>query len=140
MIQQARIHTIKKLPIEQQRAEYGVRVLTTRKWLQGVSKSDIDIWLPDAAPSLALLRAWRAQEITWEVFVGRYKEEQAKYKECSPVHYIDGARSTIPERAMMAPAVYLASLARDQRVTVLCWEQGEQCHRHTLAELVQAER
>jgi len=141
MIQQARIYDLKKLSHEQQRAEYGVRVLTTRKWLQGISKNDIDIWLPEAGPSLVLLSAWRAQEITWETFVDHYKDEQQTLRECRPSHYVHLVSGAFAKRFTIhvSPIQYLASLSMTALVTVLCWEQGEQCHRHTLVDLVRGE-
>jgi uncharacterized protein YeaO (DUF488 family) len=136
-IQEARIYDTRVLSVARQREKYGLRVLTTRKWLQGISKRDIDIWLPDAGPSLQLLEAWRKQEIIWNLFVAVYEQEQRACKQCRPVHYVDGAKVSPVGHVLYSPVRYLARLASEQVVTVMCWEQGEQCHRHTMVRLVQ---
>lgn len=137
MIQEARIYDTRKLSVERQRERYGLRVLTTRKWLQGISKRDIDIWLPDAGPSVELLEVWRAKEIPWTTFVDRYEQEQREYECSNPVKYIDGNRLSPAYCIPTPPVLYLARKACEGLVTVLCWEQGEQCHRHTMVRLVQ---
>jgi uncharacterized protein YeaO (DUF488 family) len=61
-ILQASIYDLKKLsPTD--RASYGLRVLTTRYWLRGVGKRDLDYWIPDAGPSKWLLAALRARPL-----------------------------------------------------------------------------
>ena len=140
MIQEARIYDTRKLSVERQREQYGLRVLTTRKWLQGISKRDVDIWLPDAGPSLQLLKAWRDSDIymTWARFAGYYEEEQRACKECRPVHYVDGAKVSPVGHVLYSPVRYLARLASEQVVTVLCWEDTSKCcHRYSLVKLVQ---
>jgi uncharacterized protein YeaO (DUF488 family) len=53
----------------------GHRVLVMRRWPRGIPKQAIDTWLKDAAPSDALLRAYRAGELGWADFEQRYRHE-----------------------------------------------------------------
>ncbi len=135
MIREASIYTLKKLP-EDKRKEYGLRVLTTRRWLRGVSKNDVDIWLPEAGPSLELLFAWRHKQVVhWSDFVERYEAEQRACTYCKPVLYSPGKREQ--KSFSVSPVSYLAWLASTQVVTVLCWEQDDKCHRYELVKLIE---
>jgi uncharacterized protein YeaO (DUF488 family) len=94
----------------------------------------VRLWIPDAAPSKRLLSDWRDGRISWETFLARYKCEQ----ECRLTTEVRGkGRKT--EIVQCSPVAYLAQLAREQTVTVLCWERDQHCHRHTLVTLVEQE-
>lgn len=137
MIREASVYALKKVHPDEL-PSYGLRVLTTRKWLQGVRRSDVDLWLPDAGPSSDLLALWRRQGIAWEQFVECYIAEQRRCQTCVPRSL---ANTCVASKRYVncSPVEYLARLASQQVVTVLCWEQGEQCHRHSLVRLIEDE-
>src|SRR5690349_7065878 len=64
----------------------GTRIGTVRRPPRGVAKPDwaerdfFDVWLPELAPSEALLKAARAAETEaeWKTFTRRYRSEMAK--------------------------------------------------------------
>jgi len=64
----------------------GLRIGTVRRPPRGVPKSDFatrdfyDVWLPNLAPSEALLKAGQAarDERAWKTFVRRYRQEMSK--------------------------------------------------------------
>jgi uncharacterized protein YeaO (DUF488 family) len=65
----------------------GMRLGTVRQPPRGVRKAEyssrdyFDLWLPDLAPSAALLAWARSQPLTearWKIFVRRYRAEMAK--------------------------------------------------------------
>jgi uncharacterized protein YeaO (DUF488 family) len=105
----------------------GPRLGTVRRPPRGVRKSDyasrdfFDVWLPDLAPSQALLswaldRPW--SEARWTSFARKYRRE------------------------MKAPACrrlleVLAALSRSSDFAVGCYcEDARRCHRTVLAELL----
>lgn len=55
----------------------GVRVLVDRLWPRGLSRQDaqIDVWLPDIAPSTELRRFYGHKPDRWPEFRRRYKAE-----------------------------------------------------------------
>jgi uncharacterized protein YeaO (DUF488 family) len=132
MIQEASTSIFRKPLSAGQRASLGMRVLTTRKWIQGLSWDDVDLWIKRAAPSQSLLSAWRSGSITWETFTTRYREEQQSQQ---TTDIVQGKRGT-PKSVPVSPVAYLARIAQHMPVTVLCWERDEHCHRFTLVELV----
>lgn len=137
MILQASIYDVKRRPPEQQMALFGIRVLVTRRWLRGVSKSDVDMWLPDAGPSVQLLADYRASEIAGDEFLVRYEQEQLQQQQCRIVRYEGGERvaDTVEQ---LSPLAWLKLLEeRHGIIAVLCWEpETELCHRHRLLELM----
>ena len=46
----------------------GLRVLVMRVWPRGVGWEHIDLWLPDAGPSLVLLHTYKRDEMDWDTF------------------------------------------------------------------------
>ncbi len=137
MIQEASVYALKKLPAEQREA-YGVRVLTMRKWPRGIRRQDIDLWMPSAAPSLALLAALHLGRVTWEDFLALYCLEQECQQTCHIVSYEGGQprHQDYPKRSIDS----LRSLEElHGTLTLLCWESHQRCHRYTLKALV-AER
>lgn len=137
-ILQARVYDLKKLtPLD--RSAYGLRILTTRRWIQGVSKYDLDIWLPDAAPSLQLLCEYRAGYIAGDAFLARYEQEQYQQCSCRVVRYEDGKRIAEHLVEPLSPIAYLKHIETIYgTLTVMCWEkEPATCHRHRLWRLLQ---
>jgi uncharacterized protein YeaO (DUF488 family) len=108
----------------------GIRLGTVRHPPRGVRKADYsrlnyyDVWLPELAPSPALLAWARSKPLTparWKTFARRYRAEMAK----------------APASRLIA---LLAALSRDTDLSVGCFCSDEaQCHRSLLREfLVQA--
>ena len=107
-------------PIE---PEDGFRLLVMRYWPRGVSKTRVDRWLPDLAPSASLLAAFRQDRIDWRAFACRYRAQ------------------------VLGPGEGLELLAEVERleeahgtVTILCHEDlsrpNTHCHRQILKELL----
>ena len=108
-------------------AEEGPRLGTVRRPPRGVKKSDyasrdfFDVWLPDVAPSQALL-SWALDgpwtEARWKAFVRKYRQEM----------------NTPPCRRLLA---LLAALSKSSSFAVGCYcEDARRCHRTILAELL----
>jgi len=105
----------------------GLRLGTVRRPPQGVSKADysrrdyFDMWLPDLAPSAALLTWARSKPLTerhWQLFVRRYRGEMARP----------------PARRLI---VLLAALSAEADFSVGCFCHDElRCHRSVLRELL----
>lgn len=95
----------------------GWRVLVMRRWPRGVRKNQVDEWLPDAAPSLDLLRAYRDGELEFTELARRYTAE-------------------IRTRADVLK--HLRALERVHRnVVLLCWERPPRpCHRTVLVRML----
>ena len=110
----------------------GLRIGTVRRPPRGVSKSEYakrnfyDVWLPNLAPSEALLKAAQASvaagdERAWKAFVRRYRAEMKQPD----------------QRALLD---MLAALSRTADFSVGCYCADEaRCHRSVLRELL-AER
>lgn len=104
----------------------GVRIGTVRRPPRGVPKSEhasrdfYDVWLPDLAPSEALVKqAQQAEdERSWRGFVRRYRAEMKR-----------------PEAARLLDL--LAALSRRTNLAVGCYCADEsRCHRSVLRELL----
>jgi len=96
----------------------GLRILVARTFPGNKPKNYEDQWLT-LAPSKSLLFDWKHNEIQWEQYVIRFREEMLK----------PASRASIKR---------LAELSKTQTVTLLCWE-GESnlhCHRHLLKEMI----
>lgn len=132
-VQEANIYALKKLPLAEL-SEYGTRVLTMRRWPRGIARKDIDLWVPSAGPSIALLVAWRTERMTWEQFLARYVEEQVQQEQCRVVCYEQGQPCS--EVLSCRALDFLVQLAQARgTVTLLCWE-ATYCHRFILAQQV----
>ena len=107
----------------------GLRIGTVRRPPRGVPKSEYavrdlyDVWLPNLAPSEALLKQARAigdNEREWKAFVRRYRAEM-KQPEC---------------RALLDT---LAALSHSADFSVGCYcANEERCHRSVLRQLLAA--
>ena len=140
-IKQARFLDVKSA---EDRSQFGLRVLTTRRWLRGCARTDIDVWLPDAGPSLALLTAYRKGDVDWSAFAARYQQEQRAATTCRIVRYANGKQvSDTP--VPMSPLKVLEGLQKELgAVTVMYWEDTEnqepkKCHRHLLVAMMEPE-
>jgi uncharacterized protein YeaO (DUF488 family) len=132
-ITEARTTLVRTMTLQEQ-AQLGLRVLVMRKWPQGFARSNIDIWLPDAGPSLVLLEEYRSGSLSWDDFALRYLDEQDTQKTCRVVRYKDGKKGR--ETPMhCSPLDLLHQWSKNYKVTVMCWENDEvKCHRHLLVE------
>jgi uncharacterized protein YeaO (DUF488 family) len=98
------------------RAGEGPRVLIMRYWPRGIRRGRIDLWLKDAAPSAALLKAYVHQGLEWEEFERRYRLEII----CERPEVLDELRALERQRG---------------HLTLVCHERippSEHCHRLTL--------
>ncbi|HEX4846350.1 MAG TPA: DUF488 family protein [Geothrix sp.] len=107
----------------------GLRIGTVRRPPRGVPKAEFasrdfyDVWLPEAAPSEALVKEAQAasSDREWESFRKQYRKEMAE-----------------PGRARLLDL--LAALSRQTELSVGCYCEDEStCHRSVLRELL-AER
>lgn len=135
MFREASIYALRELS-DEERAGYGLRVLTMRKWPRGVRHSDIDLWMASAGPSPELLYALHMGSLGWDDFLARYRAEQMEQRSCQVVSYEGGkrAKQVYPCRSID----HLRGLEQQHGVvTVLCWENGPACHRYTLKEMLE---
>jgi uncharacterized protein YeaO (DUF488 family) len=104
----------------------GVRIGTVRRPPRGVPKREFasrdfyDVWLPDLAPSEALVKVALAaeDERAWRTFTKRYRAEMNR-----------------PEALRILDL--LAALSHSSDFSVGCYCQDERrCHRSTLRELL----
>lgn len=104
----------------------GLRLGTVRRPPRGVPKTEYalrnfyDVWLPDLAPSEALLKRAREadDERSWQTFVKRYRAEMRR-----------------PEAVRLLQV--LAALSRQTDFSVGCYCADEsRCHRAVLRELL----
>ena len=104
----------------------GVRLGTVRRPPRGVPKTEFasrdfyDVWLPDLAPSDALVAmAQNSRDArTWKTFERRYRSEMKR-----------------PAAARLL--ALLAALSRDSAIAVGCYcEDESHCHRSILRELL----
>lgn len=105
----------------------GLRLGTVRRPPRGVPKAEFasrdfyDVWLPDLAPSDALVK--QAQQATdvraWQAFVKRYRAEMKR-----------------PEAARLL--ALLAALSQQTDFSIGCYcEHEDRCHRSVLRTLLQ---
>lgn len=107
----------------------GLRIGTVRRPPRGVRKQDharlnwYDVWLPDLAPSEALLKHGQAAATDREraAFARNYRSEMAR-----------------PEKVRLLSL--LAALSHDANFSVGCYCQDERrCHRSILREILAAQ-
>jgi uncharacterized protein YeaO (DUF488 family) len=106
----------------------GTRIGTVRRPPRGVAKADwakrdfYDVWLPELAPSEALLKVARGAETDaeWKAFTRRYRKEMST-----------------PEAQHLLQL--LSVLSQTTALSVGCYCEDEQrCHRSILRELLAA--
>lgn len=105
----------------------GLRLGTVRRPPRGVPKAEhasrdfYDVWLPELAPSEALVKQAQqaADEREWRAFTKRYRAEMKR-----------------PEAARLL--ALLAALSRQTDFSLGCYcEEEARCHRSVLKELLQ---
>lgn len=99
----------------------GARVLVSRYWPRGVKKEAVDRWFKDLGPSPALIKSWKAGEITWSEFKKRYKKEHA---------------SEYWKLAFGELKGFLSGLKGGDATLLCTCRQGEHCHREILSGLL----
>jgi uncharacterized protein YeaO (DUF488 family) len=107
-------------------SEEGLRIGTVRRPPRGVPKSEYssgnwyDVWLPNLAPSLELMKLGRsvATDKEWAIFVKKYRAEMAE-----------------PDNRRVLDL--LAALSYHTNFSVGCYCKDEQrCHRSVLRQLL----
>ena len=107
----------------------GLRIGTVRRPPRGVPKAEFaardfyDVWMPELAPSEALVKEAQAaeDEKAWKAFLKKYRTEMGQ-----------------PDKARLLDL--LAALSRQTDLAVGCYCENEaRCHRSALRELL-AER
>ena len=104
----------------------GLRLGTVRRPPRGVPKTDyarkdfFDVWLPEAAPSEALLKLAHgaSTDAQWRAFARRYRAEMSQ-----------------PERARLLNLLAALSHTTDFSVGCYCADE-RRCHRSILRELL----
>jgi uncharacterized protein YeaO (DUF488 family) len=111
----------------------GFRVLVMRVWPRGVSWEHVDLWLPDAGPSLSLLQAYQGGEIDWDTFAERYRREQLFAWRHAGYYKVGKGKAGL-HTSTLAPLQHLRALRKlHPVVTVMCHERPpDPCHRHVL--------
>ena len=98
----------------------GQRILVTRYWPRGLFRERLSLtnYLKDLAPSVELLRDWKAGQISWAEYEGCYCQEMRQQ------------RAKIEELAIRASST---------TITLLCIEREDNphCHRHLLKGLIE---
>jgi uncharacterized protein YeaO (DUF488 family) len=126
---------------EVERVSLGYLVLVMRRWPQGFSWEALGLrlWLPDAGPSLELLRAYQRKQIDWEEFAQRYRDEQLGLWRRAG-YYKVGKGKAGKRESQVSPLLHLHELRQHYGlVTVLCHERQGNCHRHVLVKLANEE-
>jgi uncharacterized protein YeaO (DUF488 family) len=96
----------------------GRRILATRYWPRGVSKSATDEYLSKLAPSRELIKEYQRGDVRWPEFGVRYRKELSNAAAVLELHR-------------------LALMARFQVITLLCFcEDEKECHRTLLRDAI----
>jgi uncharacterized protein YeaO (DUF488 family) len=113
------------------RSEDGLRVLVSRVRGRGLRASRYHVWMPNLAPSEALLRNFWDARITWAEFRHRYR------KELREGGGVDRRNRTIKNHGQKFTLRLLQALSRSQTITVMCHcEDDKNCHRSLLKKLL----
>ena len=107
----------------------GSRILVTRYWLRGLSRENIDVWMRDLAPSVALLN--------------RYKDEleQSRFDPASnapiPLRWVNDYTSEMTAQKATIEALTQRSDA-GETISLLCaCHKSETCHRSILKAFIE---
>lgn len=123
-----------------------VRVLVMRHWPRGIKNSQVDLWIPAAAPSKDLLKRYNEKKISWEDFAYSYKNEQIEARGGRVFVYVPGSSGDTLKGSTDFPECPIIWLAHHSRqieqatgriVRLLCWEREGNCHRHLLQEMIE---
>src|SRR6478609_3670573 len=122
MIRTKSVHS----PIDRKRD--GLRILATRFRGRYMPVNRYDVWMPNLAPSEALMRSAQGGLITWIQFSRKYQ------KELRETGSIDRRNRVIKNHGQKFTLRLLQKLSRSQNVTLMCHcdEDQQQCHRHLL--------
>ena len=117
-------------PIDRKRD--GLRILATRFRGRYMPVNRYDVWMPNLAPSEALMKSVFAGHTTWSQFSSKYRSE---LKEAGG---IDKRNRVIKNHGQKFTLRLLQKLGRSQNVTLMCHcDQDQQhCHRHLLKEVL----
>jgi uncharacterized protein YeaO (DUF488 family) len=113
--------------------EDGLRILAARFRGRGLPATAYDVWMPNLAPSEALLREFLGGKVTWAEFSRRYS---AQMREDAPV---DRENRTIKNHGQKFTLRLLQRLSQRENLTLLCHcaEEEMHCHRHLLRRLIE---
>ena len=135
LLLQASVYDVREMnPVEVE--ALGLRVLVMRVWPRGISWGEVDLWLPDAGPSLRLLQAYKRGEMDWRIFAERYRHEQLFEWRHAGYYKIGKGKAGLRE-STIAPLQHLRALRKQYPVvTAMCVERlPDPCHRHVLLEM-----
>jgi uncharacterized protein YeaO (DUF488 family) len=123
------------------RTEGQQRILITREWApQFQQGTEIDLWVPDAAPSRQLWRAWRGGHLPWEAFAQQYTDYVQAVGYFRLYHYMTtGPFSQLSGYKPEPLIAVLAAMAAQRECVFLSHEQGPdttQTYRQLLQTLV----
>jgi len=117
-----------------------VRMLVMRRYPRGLASAKIDLWIPDAGPSAALLERYRQKEIDWETFSAAYQDEQQAATGGRVRFYNEDLRQAAHDlHITVAPVAWIRNYAKvsTRSVLLLCWERDGHCHRKVLKDLIE---
>ena|SRR5438045_22927 len=117
-------------PIDRKRD--GLRILATRFRGRYLPVNRYDVWMPNLAPSEALLKSAQGSVIAWGQFSHRYR------KELREIGSIDRRNRLIKNHGQKFTLRLLQKLGRSQNVTLMCHcdEDQQQYHRHLLKKVL----
>jgi uncharacterized protein YeaO (DUF488 family) len=117
-------------PIDRKRD--GLRILATRFRGRYMPVNRYDVWMPNLAPSEALMKSAQGGFITWSQFSSKYRNE---LREAGP---IDKRNRVIKNHGQKFTLRLLQKLGRSQNLTLMCHcdEDQQQCHRHLLKKVL----
>ena|SRR4029077_16178907 len=94
--------------------------------------SRYDVWMPNLAPSEALMRSAQGELISWSQLSRRY------LRELRETASVDTRNRVIKNHGQKFTLRLLQRLGRSQNVTLMCHcdEDQRQCHRHLLKKLL----
>lgn len=117
-------------PIDRKRD--GLPILATRFRGRYMPVNRYDVWMPNLAPSEALMRSAQGGLITWTQFSRKYQ------KELREIGNIDKRNRVIKNHGQKFTLRLLQKLGRSQNVTLMCHcdEDQQQCHRHLLKKVL----
>lgn len=99
----------------------GTRILVMRIYPRGVRRDSFDEWRKELGTAPELIKAWKAQKITWAELSQRFKAQMQADRQ---------AQATLED---------LARRARTEQLTLLCGCGDERhCHRSLLKAMIEA--
>lgn len=118
-------------------------VLVMRKWPRGTKREWIDFWIPQAGPSLLLLKNYQSDGTHWDRFAAYYQIEQYMQEGCTMIAHFPACGEIAQAKAESPhnPVALIRRIAEGKGpLTLLCHEDGEEdtvlCHRRLLAVMV----